>query len=767
MKENKLFYNKPARKWTEALPLGNGHIGAMIYGNPVAESICLNDDTLWTGHPADTDVHDTEAYMRQVHQALADGDNLKAQEIIETHMLGQEGDAYLPLGNLRFDFPGHESAAEYRRELDLSTGVCTVSYRCGDTIFLREHFISAVHDAFCIRFTSCGSQKLNFYISLESQLKNKCFTEQGLLILDGECPSNNEMEYETADEKRGVCFRAAVKVTAENGTVIAADGKISVKDADVALLYFTVKTSFNGFDKLPVLEGKEYKSACLDAIAKLPELGEYEQVKALHIRDFKEYYDRVSFSLGEDEKAEQALATDERLTRFQQAKSDLGLYELLFNFGRYLLISASRAGTQPANLQGIWNKELKAPWKSNYTLNINLEMNYWPALVCSMPELHQPLLQLIEDLVTTGRKTAQRMYGARGFTAHHNTDLWRKTSPVCGRSNHAFWNMAPAWLCLHLFEHYQYTQDLEFLRQRAYPVMKEAALFCLDLLSENREGQLRISPSTSPENFFLVNKTMCAVADSATMTTSLVRCLFSDCITAARLLDDDADFRTQLETILTKLEPYRISCDGRLLEWDQDFEENEIHHRHLSHLYGLFPGHDLVDMKNEDLLKACKNTMDVRGDEGSGWCTSWKICLRARLLDGEHALRLLKQQLRPVLSDDIDYTGGGGTYPNLFDAHPPFQIDGNFGVAAGMAELLMQSYDGAIHILPALPSEWSRGEIHGLTARGNVRVDIRWENNTAQSITLISPVAKKVTVRYRGQETEADLEANAPLKIKF
>lgn len=394
-------------------------------------------------------------------------------------------------------------------------------------------------------------------------------------------------------------------------------------------------------------------------------------------------------------------------------------------------------------------------------------MNYWPALVCSMPELHEPLLKLIEELVTPGRKTAQRQYGAKGFTAHHNTDLWRKTSPVCGKANHAFWNMAPAWLCLHLFEHYRYTMDLDFLRQKAYPIMKEAALFCLDLLSENQGGNLRVSPSTSPENFFLVDGTMCAVADSVTMTTSLIRCLLQDCLAAAALLGSDVDFCTQLQAILPRLEPYRIGTDGRILEWDQEFQEYEIHHRHLSLLYGLFPGHDLADMNSEELLAACRKTLDVRGDEGSGWCTSWKVCLRARLFDGDRALELIKNQLRIVISNDINYSGGGGVYSNLFDAHPPFQIDGNFGIVAGMAEMLMQSHEDVIRILPALPREWSKGEIHGLTARGNIKVDIAWDDHMLTSLALCSPIAQKAKVKYGEQEKEVSLKENIVCKVTF
>ena len=756
-----LWYDHPAAEWTQALPLGNGRLGAMVFGDPIQERIALNEDTLWTGFPRDTCVPGASQRLEEVRRLLDQGKNLEAQAIIEENMLGCEGDAYLPLGDLLLHFEGQGPAEDYRRELRLAQGVFALSYRAGGTEYRREMFASAVHDVLVFRFTAHGEGRLCFQVSMDSPLRHQITLENGRLLMDGECPSDNEMNYNEEEDRRGVRFLSALEIRTDGRVEGTGDG-LTVRDAEEAVLYLAVKTSFRGYDQLPLPGDGDYRRTCLTELDKLPQ--DYQTIREAHLRDFNALFDRVDFSLPEDPQRS-ALPTDQRLAAFQQDQEDPGLYTLLFHYGRYLLISSSREGTQPANLQGIWNAELRAPWKSNYTLNINVEMNYWSALVCNLAELQRPLLQLTKELAQWGRETARIHYGARGFTAHHNTDLWRKTTPVCGRTNHAYWNMGGVWLSWQMAEYYRFTRDRNFLQEEAYPVMKQAALFCLDQLREGADGFLRATPATSPENWFLLDGEPCAVASSVAMTNSMVRHLFLACVQAAEELMIDADFREELAAALAKLEPYRIGSHGQLLEWDQEYPETDPHHRHVSQLFGLYPGDDLLDSTHPELPEACRQTLNDRGDDGSGWSLSWKVSLWARLRDGDRALKLLQNQLRWVDAKTISYEGGGGSYPNLFDAHPPFQIDGNFGVAAGIAEMLLQSHQSCIRLLPALPASWKEGSVRGLMARGNIQVDMEWREGRLVQATFTARQDTRLYAAYGIRILEIPLKSGEPLTV--
>jgi alpha-L-fucosidase 2 len=516
----------------------------------------------------------------------------------------------------------------------------------------------------------------------------------------------------------------------------------------------------------PFLNGADEKVKCNTAILSAKHLTGAE-LYARHVSDYQHYFRRVSLFLGENEKA--ALPTDDRLRAFLTDHNDPALYALLFQYGRYLLISSSRPGTRAANLQGIWNKELRAPWSSNYTININTQMNYWPVFSCGLGELNEPLRELIKGIAKKGVETAGEMYGARGFTSHHNSDIWNVTWAVGnhkrGTGIYAAWNMSAAWLCRHLFDEYEYSQDRTFLEQTAYPIMKEAALFLLDILVKDEKGRYMVCPSTSPENSFIWEGKAIGLARTSTMTMAMVKELFNNCITACNTLGKDREFAEELRSRKLDLFPFLTGSKGQLLEWDDEYEEKEPHHRHTSHLYGLHPSNLISPDKTPELADACRRTLELRGDDGTGWSLAWKVNFWARLWDGNHALAILNNQLRFVEEGETKYGGGGGTYPNMFDAHPPFQIDGNFGVAAGIAEMLLQNMDGGLHLLPALPDSWKNGHCIGLCGKKQIKVDIFWDGDNAEAV-LSAPEKQQLTVYYRGKKyREIVLPANEKVKI--
>ena len=755
-----LWYNSPAKAWTQSLPIGNGTLGAMIYGGTSKETLCLNHDELWTGMPKNT-IRDgaPEAFKKARDLALSGRLN-EAQTELEENFQSVWSQAYMPLGNIEMEFALKGRAKDYKRTLDLENALSTVEFTCSDVKYKREYLASFPAKAIAAKLTAEGG-KMSFSIGLTSKLRSNSYVNGDIVILEGECPGENNKDndsckqvYFDEPEKKGIHFRSAVKVITDGETRLT-ENRLNITDATEAVLFFTAETSFNGFDKQPYVEGKEYIEPCMNRINALED---YEAVKKAHLDDYKNIYGRVNLDLGE---GREDIPTDKRLNVFKRNKEDLALITLVYNFGRYLAISSSRAGSQPATLQGIWNDRIIPPWHSNYTVNINTEMNYWPVLMCRMPEVNLPLIKMVEELSISGEKSAKGQYGAKGWTSHHNVDIWRLATPVAGNAQWASWHGSSGWLCEHLFEHYEYTKDKDYLADTAYPIMKKAAEFYLDIMTEY-DGKLVLAPGTSPENSFWYEDKKCSVGKYSTMSMSIARELFENCIKSCDILGIDADFAATLKDTISNMADFKLGSDGQLLEFDDDYPETEIHHRHVSHLYALHPAHLITVDGTPELAKACRRTLERRGDNGTGWSLGWKINFWARLFDGDHALKLIELQLRPVKSVGINYTKGGGTYENLFDAHPPFQIDGNFGFVSGITEMLMQSRDNRIYILPALPSKWKNGKISGIWAKGGVIVDIEWKDGKLLSYSLEGN--GKYIVIVDGAEKEIELDGK---KVTF
>ncbi|MBQ4626479.1 MAG: glycoside hydrolase family 95 protein [Clostridia bacterium] len=751
---NTLWYKAPAKAWTQSLPIGNGTLGAMIYGGTKEEKICLNHDELWTGKPKNTIKDGAPESFKKAQKLALEGRLNEAQKEVEENFQSVFSQAYMPLGTMEISFELCGSVKNYKRSLDLRTAVSTVEFSCKNVCYKREYLASYPDKAIAAKFT-CSEKKLNFTIGLTSKLRAASKVEnENTICLDGECPGEHnysepiDQKYFEEPEMKGMSFRGALRVDSD-GKVERADDRIKVSNATYAYVYFTAETSFNGWNKHPHLEGKEYIEPCMK---RLEALCDYDKIKANHLADYTELYNRVSLDLGGNDTD---LPTDKRLNVFKRNKADIKLIALVYNYGRFLAISSSREGTQPGTLQGIWNDRVIPPWNSNYTVNINTEMNYWPVLMCRMPEVNLPLIEMVKELSESGKAAAKGQYGAKGWTSHHNVDIWRLSTPVDGNAQWAFWHGSSGWLCEHLFEHHEYTSDVEFLKNTAYPIMKGAAEFYLDILTEYN-GNLVLAPGTSPENSFWYEGKKCSVAKYSTMSMSIARELFENCIKACGILGIDADFAKSLKDAVARFPEFKFGSEGQLLEFDDDYEETEIHHRHCSHLYALHPARIITSDGTPELADACRKTLARRGDNGTGWSLGWKINFWARLFDGDHALKLIEMQLRPVKSVGINYTKGGGTYENLFDAHPPFQIDGNFGFVSGITEMLVQSYDRKIYLLPALPSKWESGSIKGVLAKGNVIVDLEWNNGNVTSCKLEGK--GEFTVIANGKETNIKLD---------
>lgn len=747
-----LWYTREATHWEESLPLGNGRIGAMVFGGAAHERIALNEDTLWSGYPACGDTPDAAKYFPLARDLTLLGRYAEAQAMIEQHIQGADTQFYLPLGDLLLDFGNTAQPEAYTRSLNLRDALCTTEFTVGGVQHRREAFVSAPDQALYLRLTA---DTLTFSCTLQSQLRHRCTAGASGLSMHGICPSGmadgnrrSPAVYAMRDDRKGMRFAVCCDVQTDGRVRYAKTGKLTVTGATQAVLRLFARTSFHGFNRQPFTQGRDEQALCTADQARAE--ADFDAALRRHIADHQALYNRCELEL---DGPASALPTDERLAAAAHGADDPALDALMFHYGRYLLIASSRPGTQPANLQGIWNEHLCAPWRGNYTLNINTEMNYWPAEICNLSECHEPLFTMAGELTQTGAHTAKTVYGARGAAAHHNTDLWRLANPVSagipGSAVWAFWPMALGWLCLHMAEHFAYTKDLQFLQNTALPALRTSARFYLDILTDRGDGRLAVVPATSPENTFQYHGQCVAIAKSSQMSGSIVRMVFTQYLHALETLGTPEDMAAEVRRTVPLLADYAIGPRGGLLEWDAPYEETEPHHRHASHLFDLFPNDVLSPAQTPALADACKQTLLLRGDAGTGWSMGWKINLWARLGDGEKALALLHRQLLPAEGDR------GGTYPNLFDAHPPFQIDGNFGACSGIARMLLQSEGDNIHLLPALPANWS-GQVRGLCAPHGVRVTIRFARGELLSATVFVPVGMPPPIlRYRGQTADS------------
>ena len=762
-----LWFDSPGTLFEECLPIGNGRIGASMLGGVKTDRIILNDITLWSGEPVDHKkfprVH---GYLPGVRKALFEGDYKLADRLVKK-IQGKFTESFAPLGDLIVELDHSDKVSDYRRQLDISTAVASVSYTCDGVQYEREAFTSHPDKALFLRFTADKAKALSLSFSADSKLRSQLSVDDEMVVLSGRAPVHAEPNYRQHiknpiiyEDDKGTRFRVVTKILSTDGTVQESSEKLTVSDASEVTVAVVIATSFDRFDRLPILDEKSIADEIVDNIGDKS----WDELFASHKKDYQGLFNRVEMSLGKVSPEQSSKPTGVRVKEYTAGAEDTDLESLYFQYGRYLLISCSRTTGVPANLQGLWNPHMRPPWSCNYTANINVEMNYWPAEVCNLSELHQPLLGFIENVSTTGNITADHFFGCRGWTCCHNTDIWAVSNPVGDYGNGhpvwANWCLGGAWLSTHLWERYSFTKDNEFLADKAYPIMKGATQFCLDWLVEGDGGELVTAPSTSPENLYKTpSGYVGATAIMMACDLAMIRELFDCYLAAAEVLDTDPEFRERVAEAKKLLPAYNVGSKGQLLEWRNDWEDDYPEHRHVSHLFGVYPGHHITPESNPALIAAARRSLDLRGDGGTGWSKAWKVALWARIRDGNRAYKLLRSHL--TYSDpagELDYSKGGGTFPNLWNNHPPFQMDGNFGATAAIAEMLVQSTPDSITLLPALPDAWSEGKVKGLCARGGFVIDMEWLDGEVVNVT--------VTARQNGETTLQVGEENIEVSLR-
>lgn len=753
-----LWYDKPATYFEESMPLGNGRLGALVYGNADNDMVQLNDITLWSGKPIDK--HEDEGaskWIPEIRKALF-AENYALADSLQLHVQGHNSSYYMPLATLCLTDGNTAEPTRYRRWLSLDSATACVTYQKGGVTYTRQYVASHPDQLIAIRLTASAPQSINTTIGITSLLSHRVKASAGQLTLTG---------HATGNERETIHFCSVVRVKNDGGTVVATDTTLQLNNVTAATIYFVNETSFNGFDKHPVNEGAPYLDKAMDRAWHTHNVT-FDEVMARHLADYRQFYDRLSLNIG-NTAAGQLLPTDSLVKAYNKGTDEIDRYleTLYFQYGRYLLISSSRTPAVPANLQGLWNPHLKAPWRGNYTININLEENYWPVFVANLSEMAQPMDGFVKALAHNGQYTSRNYYGiSRGWSAGHNSDIWAMANPV-GEKNEkpewANWAMGGAWLVETLWEKYLFTQDEQYLRQTVYPLMKGAADFCLDWLIENPHNpqELITAPSTSPENEYVTDEGyhgMTCYGSTADM--AIIRELLTNTIEAGTLCGDNVeDYRQALQ----RLHPYTIGHEGDLNEWYHDWRDYDPHHRHQSHLIGLYPGHHLTE---PTLLKACEQTLIQKGERTTGWSTGWRINLWARLHRADQAFHIYQKLLEYVPAGPRRKGQGGGTYPNLFDAHPPFQIDGNFGGTAGVCEMLVQSQysplatpQTTIELLPALPSAWNKGQVTGICARGGYEVSMTWQDGKVQTAAIKAQKSGTVKIVFNGKTCVLKIKA--------